>query len=181
MALGLVLLVVAVWALGGFAYRGGDRIARVDPGTTLEVGPYELSFTSATVQHQLSPEKYVVVVTATGRTTKDKTISPTTGESGFLYSKNPTGGEIQTVKSFTFGESTDIILSAHDFTPGLDKIAFTATFDYAQPVAGKLLLVVFDQEFSDIHLFSDDEPTWNRIDTGYSLMLPVQTLPDRKY
>lgn len=179
-ALGLVLVLTAVWALGGFAVRG-DQIARVDAGTTLVVGPYELTFSSASVQHLPSEEKYEVVVAGTGRTTKDKTISPPTGEASFVYTKNPANQETQTVQSFDYGDSTDVILQPDSFTPGLDKIAFSATFDYAQPVSGELTLIVFDQEFSDNYIFSDDEPTWNRIDSGYAMTLPVRTLPDRTY
>jgi hypothetical protein len=180
LALGLVLLLTVVWALGGFEHRG-DRIVPVTVGTTLEVGPYELTFTSATAQRVTAADNYEVVVQGTGRTTKDETIAPTTGDSGFIVAKNPANSEIQTVESFHYGDGTDVTLRAKSFTPGLEPIRFTATFDYTQPVRDSLLLVVFDQDFFDNNIFSDDEPTWNRVDTGYSMKLPVQVLPERDY
>lgn len=180
LALGVVLILTVVWAVGGFEYRG-DRVTKVAAGTTLEVGPYALTFTSATVQRKTSDNTYEVVVTGTGRTTSAKTIAPPTGTSGFISSKSPVTGEIQNVESFRYGDSTEIILRARAFTPGLDPVTFTTTFEYKKPISDQLLLVVFDLEFFDNYIFSDDEPTWNRVNTGHSMVLPLQVLPERKY
>lgn len=179
LAIGLALTLTLVWALGGFGSRR-DEIVAVAPGTNLQVGPYELVFGAATAQHKTSSGTYEVVVTGTGRTTSDTTIAPRTGESGFLRAQSPATGEVQLADSFDYGDSQDVSLRTRAFTPGLAAISFATTFVYEQPVSDELLLEVFDQEFFDNYVFSDDEPAWNTVSTGYSMVLPVTVLPEEK-
>lgn len=180
LGLAVVLILTAVWALGGFRLRH-DRFVTVPAGTTITAGPYELTFTSATSQYRTTSNDYEVVALGTGRTTKDSTIAAPTGDSGFIYAQNPTTKQGQTVRSFNYGDATDPIFKAQSFTPGLAPIRFSASFIFTAPPSDRLVLAVFDQEFADKFVFGDDDPTWNTVRTGHQSTLAVKRLPDRPY
>lgn len=180
LALAVLLLLGVVWALGGFRSRQ-DLFTATTPGTTFTSGPYELSFSSATVQYSSGRKTYAVIAIGTGRTTGDETISPATGSDAFAFAQDLTSREVQPVDAYSYGDSTDIILRAHGFTPGLVPVRFTAKFEFTAQPGDTLRLVVFDQEFGDKSVFGDQDPAWNPVTTGHDLRLPLQRLPDRKY
>lgn len=83
-ALGLVLVLVAaasvIALVGGFAQRTDDRIV-VEPGTVVEVGPYQLELTRATARATIDPvskkiREWEIRVIGTGRTTADVSGNP---------------------------------------------------------------------------------------------------------
>lgn len=179
--LALVLIVAAVWGLGGFRYRQ-DLFTPVEPGAVFTVGPYELAFTEATVQYLTEKRVYEVRAVGTGRTTGEVSIAPSSlAGSSFSYAQDPVSREIHPVETYRYGTGDEIFLRPKAFVPGLAPIPFTAQFEFTGPVSERIRLVLFDQEFSDRSVFGDQDPTWNNRNTGYDLALTVKRLPDSKY
>lgn len=179
--LALVLVVVAVWGLGGFRYRK-DLFTPVDPGAVFTVGPYELSFTEATVQYVLEDKVYEVRAVGTGRTTGEVSIAPSSLEgSSFSYAQDPVSREIHPVDRYVYGTGDEILLRPKAFVPGLGPIPFAAQFEFTGQPGEQIRLVLFDQEFTDESVFGNQDPTWNNRNTGYDLAIPLKRLPDRKY
>lgn len=179
-ALALALVVTVVWGLGGFGYRQ-DRFTRIAPGTTWTTGPYEFTFTEATVQHVLKKDTYDVIAVGTGRTTGDESITLSSGQGSVVAAQDVSTREVQFADDFRYGSSNEIVLRANSFTPGLAPIPFSATFTFTKAPADTLRLVVFDLEFTDNSVFGDQDPSWNAADTGRDLRLPIRQLPDRDY
>lgn len=179
--LALVLVVVAVWGLGGFDRRQ-DLFIPVEPGQVVTVGPYELAFTEATVQYVLEDKVYEVQAVGTGRTTGEESIAPSSlAGSSFSYAQDPISREIQRVDRYRFGPGEEITLRPKAFVPGLGPIPFVAQFKFTARPGERIRLVLFNQEFSDKSVFGNQDPIWNNTNSGYDLALPLTRLPDRKY
>lgn len=176
----LVVVVLAVWGLGGFEQRQ-DRFTRVPAGTALTVGPFELSFAAATVQYVEDKKIYEVVVTGSGRTSEDTTVAPDTGDRGFAYAQDPISRDVQAVDRYDFGESGNIFLTPRAFTPGLASVPIRARFTFGSIGGDSIRLVLFDQEFSNVNVFGEGDPTWHNDRNGHDLVLPLRSLPPRKY
>ena len=174
----LVVLVGVVALLGGFERRT-DLLTPVDPGTVITTGPYEVSLASATLQHRTTSDEWVAVVSGTALTTGDTSIRPPIGSSGFLYARSAAGGEAQPASSIALGDP-DSFQSPGNLTPGLPAVPWTVTFRFPTSPGDRLLVAVFDQEFTTPYLFSDEEG-WRATRKASTMILPLQQLPESKY
>lgn len=180
----LALLVGVVWRLGGFERRT-DVVRNLDVGSTITTGPYELRFTSATVQQRTNlGDKVVwyVMVTGEGRTTGDETIEPSiNGDGSMFVAKDPASGQVQTPRSMTFRPGQGSY--GDGFTPGLPVQPLHVEFEFGdgyQP-APTITFVTFDLQFTDTSLLRNNEPVWNNADTQYRQSLPLKVLPPQIY
>lgn len=175
----LVVVVGVVALLGGFRARS-DLLTPVAAGSLIASGPYEVTLEKATVQHRTSDDDWEVVVSGQARTTGTTSIDPPTGESrGFVYAKDPAGGEVQASDSIFLGGAT-FSDSLADLTPGLPPVPWTVTFDFERAPGAELLFVVFDQEYTSLYIFGD-ELGWRPTNHAATLTLPLQKLDDTKY
>jgi hypothetical protein len=127
----LVLLVVAIWGLGGFKRRT-DLFRTTPPGTLFTTGPYEFRFIEATAQHKRNYDNtfyWEIVVIGEGRTTGKESISPNyMGNSGMFASKDDASQEISMPDSVRMGESRGF--DRHRFTPSLPLSPYSVAFKY---------------------------------------------------
>lgn len=176
----LVLVLLAVWRAGGFEPRR-DTVTPVAPGTTVTAGPYEFTFTHATVQRGtgLSDEvEWQLNAVGRGRTTGDVSIRPPTLDPMFL-SQDPASRQIVVPDSYRHGADETITEGSY-FTPGLPSRIFRVVFrlpsDYTP--GPTVSFVVSDLVFSDQTLLRTGEKSWNTTEAGFRYELPVRRLPD---
>ncbi len=177
--LALVGFLVLVWALGGFGFRQ-DLTTVTAPGAAIATGPYEFSFTEATVQHRRSDDHYRVVVSGQGRTTGDSSIRPATGDSGFLAARGETSREVQPATSVTLGSPDYSSLQLRLFTPGLGAAPVYVGFEFAADPGDRIRMVVFGQKFTTPYVLSD-ERGWQRTRDSHAVVLRLRVLPESKY
>lgn len=178
----LALIVGLVWTAGGFEQRTDVRTT-VAPGSTIETGPYVFTFTSATVQktqnYQDEPV-WSVVVSGTGRTSGDKTLSP--DDQDVFLAKDPGSGVVLEPKAQEFGAETDRSVSGgSQFTPGLPAIPYRLKFEppaTAFEPGRTIQLAVFDLEWRDTSLLQSGDLRWARTDDFYRYELPLRRLAD---
>jgi hypothetical protein len=180
----LLLLGVVVWGLGGFRKRT-DLLRPTPSGTTVNTGPYELTFIEATAQADLDEqgriERWEVIVIGTGRTTGNQTENPRYfGDSSMFAAKDPGTGEIQGADSAALGAEGRFDQRA--FTPGLPPIRYALTFVFSpayqpQPT---VQLAVAGLEFTANYLTSE-EKSWNNAIYGFRYDLPVTVLQPKEY
>ena len=131
--LALVLLVVTIWAFGGFERRT-DALIDTPVGTPVSTGPYEFRFTEVTAQRTKQFDGTIaweLTAIGTGRTTGNTSISPSaTGKYGMFASKDDASGETAEADGDKIG--TDDSYSRHAFTPGLAPIPYTVKFKYRE-------------------------------------------------
>ncbi len=178
----LTVTVAALAATGGFRERA-DLPTPVAPGTTLSTGPYELTFIAATAQRRKdfgdSPY-WEVRVTGTGRTTGEETIAPSLGVRNPMFlARAGAGGEVHDPEGLRWG-TEERISDGDGFTPGLPPVPFSVefTFPEASPPTPTLRFAVFEQEFRDISLLGNQDPTWTNGKRFWVSDLPVRRLPD---
>ena len=174
----LVVLVGVVALLGGFERRT-DLLTPVEPGIVITTGPYEVKLASATLQHRTSADEWVAVVSGTALTTGATSIRPPIGSSGFLYARSAAGGEAQPATSITLGDP-DSVQGPGTLTPGLPAVPWTVTFRFPTSPGDRLLVAVFEQEFTTPYLFSDEEG-WRATSKASTMTLPLEQLPESKY
>lgn len=175
----LGLLVTLVWTAGGFEKRSNNNIL-VEPGTLIESGPFEFTFTGATAQKNRD-EGWTVRVIGSGRTTGESTERPKTGESGAFVARDPKSREIQVPLTPEIGEKVTIESRpvTNHFTPGLPMVPITLELEFTdayEPTAN-LMFLVLQQEFVDNTLTKTGEQTWNIVNSGSVMDLPVTLLP----
>lgn len=177
----LVLLVGLIWVAGGFEQRT-DVKTDVAAGTTLTTGPYELTFTRATIQKtkNYSDELlWTVVVDGTGRTTGDASISPDYDD--MFVAKDAASGVTHEATGQRFGTSDLASRGASFFTPGLPAIPYRVTIEFPagafQPT-DTIQFAVFDLEWRDVSLLGNGDFRWARTSDFYRYELPLQRLPD---
>ena len=176
---GVLVVVVAVVALLGGFERRTDLITPVAVGSVITTGPYEISLTSATLQHRTSEDTWDVVARGTARTTGTTSIAPGTGNNGFLYAKDLGTGESQAVRSVGIGDGSGFNRIAN-LTPGLPAVPVTLTFRFAVEPGDSILLAVFQQEYTTPYLFSD-ELGWRATAEASTMTVPLERLPDAEY
>lgn len=176
----LALLVGLVWAAGGFDYRT-DLATRIAPGQTFTNGPYELTFTSATVQKTKNfddQQVWTVVVNGTGRTTGDESIDP---DDDLFVVKDARSGAYQE-KS----EEQDLGVQrsgsgGSSFTPGLAPVPYRLVYEF--PVAAfapdsTIIFVAWQLEWRDTSLLQVGSYEWASTRQYYRMDLPLKRLPD---
>lgn len=177
-AAGLVVVVGVVALLGGFERRT-DLITPVAVGSVITTGPYEITLTSATLQHTTSQDEWEVVAHGTARTTGTTSIAPATGDNGFFYAKDLGTGEAQPLASVALGESSSYE-HLDNLTPGLPAVPMTLTFRFEGQPGDSIVLAVFQQEYTTPYLFSD-ELGWRATSAASTMTVPLERLPDTKY
>ena len=127
----LALVVGLVWAAGGFEYRD-DLEMRVDPGTTFATGPYVFTFAAATIQRTKNykdEQIWTLVVTGTGRTTAEESMSP--DYDSLFIAKDIASGAYREAERQQFGaEESRGSSGGANFTPGLSAIPYRVTFEF---------------------------------------------------
>ena len=175
--LALVLLVVAVWAFGGFERRT-DILKTMPPSTLFTTGPYEFRFTEATAQHWTDYDGAVywkVVMVGEGRTTGKESITPSyMPNTGMFISKDDVTQQISQPELTRLGEED---FSRSHFTPGLPLIPYSVIFKYDDRYrpGPTIRFVVWDVVYGK-HFIASDEEGWHNGATGYQLYLPVRVL-----
>ena len=124
-ALALVLVIAAIWGLGGFERRT-DLLRNVAPGPLITTGPYAFRFTEATAQAKTDTAGAItgweIVMIGEARITEDTSVSPDAlGNDGMLVSKDDASGEIAVPYSTNHGR--DQSYERNQLTPGLPLIA----------------------------------------------------------
>ncbi len=181
----LVALLATVWRLGGF--REQQRPFQiVAPGTPINAGPFELTFTEATARHKLRNDyrapSWEITVIGAGRTTGEETISPEIGGTGsMLLARDQTTGEVKYPESQRFGDGG----SSNGFTPGLPPVRYTVTFEFEEGFrpADTLRIAVADQIYGNRSLIKtgdDDEKEWHNARDGWRMELPLSELAPLK-
>lgn len=176
--LALVVLIGAVWALGGFAERD-DRVTDMARGKTFSNGPFEFSFDRATVQEADGYGDYKriqkVVVTGTIRNTGDTAISPS---GDWFLARARHGTHVEEGKLAGIGDS-DLFDAPDDVTPGLPATKLTVNFEFPPTFDdATLIFVVGELSYGTHSYFSDDDNQY--WDTGggnaYRMLLPITRL-----
>ena len=127
--LAVVVLVGAVFAFGGFKQRN-DTITDVELGQTFTNGPYELSFSSATVQQTEGFGKYKriqkVIVTGRMRNNADTAASP---NQDWFLARGVRDSNVQTGDSCNIGKP-DQFGGPQDVTPGVPPVQVNVQFEF---------------------------------------------------
>jgi hypothetical protein len=179
LVVGLAAVLALVWGLGGFQRRT-DLLQVTPPGTTISVGPYELTFTEVTAQRTTGFDDRVtwkVTAVGTGRTTGDESLAPRYSDGATFASKDTRSGVVQEPTGVRYGEARSFTDGAH-FTPGLPPVPILVDFSYPDSYRpdATLRFVVFQLEFVDNSLIGDQDPTWNKTNHGFDYRLPVRVL-----
>jgi hypothetical protein len=178
--LALVLLVVAVWAFGGFDKRT-DLLKTTPPGTLITTGPYEFRFTEATAQRKkdfAGGFHWELVVIGEGRTTGKESISPSyVGNGGMFVSKDDASQEVVLPDSVRMGHNLGF--DRHRFTPGLALSAYAVVFKYKDSYRpGPTIRFAVSELVYGKHLLTSEEEGWHNGTYGYQFYLPVRVLPE---
>jgi hypothetical protein len=183
MLVALALLVATVWAFGGFRKRT-DILRPVPPGQPFTSGPYEFSFSGATVQQIKKSDgslSWKVKVLGQGRTTGKEAMSLThvESENGIFVLKDPSTGQIVVPDGEQFG--IDDSFNRHNFTPGLPPIAYTLSFtlDGRYQPGRFLQFAALDLVYGS-HYLTTEEKAWHNGTYATKILLPVRLLPAQK-
>jgi hypothetical protein len=180
----LALLVCGVWGFGGFKKRT-DIQRQIAPGQAFTTGPYEFSFTEATVQQT---EKYgikggwEVIALGQGRTTGKESISPSfiEGDSGMFALKDPGTGRVAMPFVQRFGNEKDF--KRRDFTPGLPPVPYALIFQLdANYRPGPVLRFGVSDLIYGSHFLTTEEKVWHNGTYLNHVVLPVRVLPPSQY
>lgn len=178
----LALVVGLVWAAGGFEYRD-DLETEVAAGATFETGPYVFTFTAATIQktqNYKDEQIWTLVVSGTGRTTADESLSPDYRD--LFVAKDVPSGAYREAEGQQFGaESSGGSSGGSHFTPGLPAIPYRVTFEF--PVSDfepgtSILFVTWELEWRDTSLLQVGDFRWAPTSHYSRTELPLRRLAD---
>lgn len=182
--LALALLVGVVQLAGGFERRT-DRFDPVAPGASVVTGPYELSFSEATVQPREDSNgrrtEWELTVLGQARLTGDEAMAPTVYGSDSVFAlKDPGSGQTYPPSGADLGDDP-AGFSVHDreeLTPGLPPIGYRLSFDLPPDFRPppRVRLAVDEVVYEATYLVSD-EKAWDGTGSGWVLDLPVRVLP----
>lgn len=176
--LAVIVLIGSVWALGGFNDRD-DTLTKVAAGKTFSNGPYEFSFSRATVQETEGYGKYKriqkVVVTGTIRNVGDQADSPS---GDWFVARGLNSSHVETGQSAMIGDP-DQFNAPEDVTPGLPAVPVSVDFEFPPTFDDKTLVFGVGELSYGTHSYysGDDNQFW---DTGsgnvFRLQLPITRL-----
>jgi hypothetical protein len=176
----VALVVGLVWAAGGFAYRD-DLATTIQPGERFTNGPYEFTFSTATIQKTKDykdQQIWSVVVIGTGRTTGDTSISP--DRDLFVVKDAGSGSYQEKTERQEFGaERTGGNGSL--FTPGLPAIPYRLVYQFpvsAFEPGSTVIFVSWQLEWRDTSLLQVGDYRWASTHDYFRLDLPLKRLPD---
>jgi hypothetical protein len=178
----LVLLVIAVWGLGGFKKRT-DLLKTTPPGTLFSTGPYEFRFTEATAQHKRKYDgtfSWEIVMIGEGRTTGTESSSPKyVGDSGMFVSKDDVTQQVASPDRVRMGEGDNF--ERGQFTPGLPLSPYAVVFKYPDTYRpGPTIRFGVAELVYGRHYLASEEKTWHNGTYIYLLHLPVRVLPSEE-
>jgi hypothetical protein len=178
--LALVLLIVGIWAFGGFKRRT-DLFKTAAPGSSFTTGPYEFRFTEATAQHKkdygADTPYWEVIIIGEGRTTGKESISPNiTGDGGMFATKDEVSQEIEVPQSAQLGEGRSF--DRHRFTPGLPLSPYSIVFKFKDTYrpGPTIRFAVFELVYGQ-HYIASEEGGWHNGTRARQFYLPVRVLP----
>lgn len=177
--LALIVLIGSVWALGGFGDRN-DTVTKIGIGKTFVNGPYEFSFSKATVQETAGYGKHKriqkVVVTGTARNLGDKAMSPLYR---WFLARGKHGTRVETSQTAMVGDPGQFY-APDDVTPGLPAAPLNVTFEFPPTFDDETLIFAVGELTYGNHSYfsSGDDQSW---DTGngnvFRVQLPLTRLP----
>lgn len=178
----LVVLTGVLWLAGGFERRT-DLQTVIAPGTTITTGPYELTFTSATVQRTQGyrqEEVWEVVIAGSGRVTGDEALAPSS-LNWFMTARDPGSRTALEPAGQDFGPDSRSGGTGQHFTPGLAPIPYRLSFEFPGEIAAPttVQLAVWELEYRDSTLLKTGYRDWapgQRFSTYDDL--PAERLPD---
>jgi hypothetical protein len=184
--LAVVVIIAAVWALGGFDRRR-DQVQDVATGSPVVQGPLTLTFTRATVQEANGYGQYKriqkIVAYGTARNTWTESFDP---QSDWFIARDPNSDLVETGQLFKIVRGDDVIFDAPDtLAPGLP--AQPVSVEFEMPPTFKpgrsFVFGVAKVDFGNHSFFtSSDEETWDDSGTAYRMRLPLQVLkPEPTY
>lgn len=179
----VVLVLLAVWALGGFRDRQ-DQATVLQPGEHFTNGPYVLTLDRATIQRKKGygddPVIQEVVVHGTARNTWTEATRP---DGDWFAATNDHRTEIVDgeVASIDYGDDAPSDTPS-DLTPGLPAIPITIDFEFAekfQPEHKSIMLAMSEIDYRNHSVWTtSDEETWGPNNNGvFRVRLPVTVLP----
>lgn len=176
--LALIVLIGAVWALGGFNDRN-DTVTRIAAGKVFTNGPFEFSFTRATVQKTEGYGKYKwiqkVVVIGTVRNIGDKAISP---DGTWFVARGQHSAHVETAQTAPIGDPQQFN-APDDVTPGLPAVRLSVDFEFPPTFDDtSLVLAVGHLTYGSHSYFSSGSDQFWDIGDGkaFRLQLPITRL-----
>lgn len=177
--LAVVVLVAGIWALGGFKVRT-DTDQHVQPGESIESGPYEFVFSKATAQKNTSSDgevSWMVLVHGTARTTGDESIYP---KNSMFAAKDPETVEQPDAGDTEIGtEGTGT--HASYLTPGLPLVPYRVQFEFSEHFkpTDRILFAAYRLQEGNALLLDTGEKSWNNTRYAYRYDLPITVLPEK--
>lgn len=181
--LAIVVLVGSVVAFGGFKQRN-DTITDIKLGQTFTNGPYELRFSTATVQETEGFGKYKriqkVVVSGTMRNTGDKADSPSYD---WFLARGVHDTRVQSGDSTNIGRPGQFD-APQDVTPGLPPVRVNVQFEFPPTFADTELVFAMRQLTYGTHSYfgGNADQFW---DAGgpdlFRLRMPLKRLAAEQY
>ena len=141
-------------------------------------------FRSATAERQPATSyrkgSVKVIVSGTGRTTGNETITPSVGPDGMFIAYDKATAKTYDSDSQQFGQG-----GPSGFTPGLPAIPYQVEFSLPGTYrpGDTISFGVIAQRYRSTALIKTDdaeEKGWHNDDRGYQLVLPLTVLPDAK-
>lgn len=172
----LAAIIAAVFGAGGFEARR-DLILSRQPGSVLEIGPYEIVVHHAEVQRIQEYDdtwywEYRVIGSITN--TWHESVSFRSGEFGWIAFREPRSGEI--VSPNGFRTSSDAVA----LVPATGAPMAAEWWERMESEPSAYLLVGFlDLEYTDNSLLGFGSRVWNPTDLSYQVWVPVIRLPDQ--
>lgn len=181
--LAVVLVIATVWALGGFDYRD-DKITDVAAGTKFEDGPFEFTFTTATIQLKEQFDDTMineVSVYGTVRNTWDEALD---ADSDWFLIADPSGGDPKGATSANIFRKGDVPDAPSMVAPGLAAVDYQVQFelDKSTKAPKQITFGVGKLSYGNNSVFStSNEETWDA-DNGElnRIHVPLKVLPADK-
>lgn len=181
--LAVVVLIAAVFALGGFKQRN-DTITDIKLGQTFSNGPYELKFSSATVQESEGFGKYKriqkVVVSGTMRNTGDKAASPSYD---WFIARGVHDTRTQPGDSTNIGQPGQFD-APQDVTPGLPPVRINVQFEFPPTFSDTELMFGMRQLTYGTHSYfgGNADQYWDAGGSNlFRLRMPLKRLAAEQY
>ncbi|WP_091525698.1 hypothetical protein [Microlunatus soli] len=179
----IVLVLVAIWALGGFRTRQ-DRATVLQPGQHFTNGAYVLTLDRATVQRKkgYGDDPYIqeLVVHGTAKNIWTETARP---DGRWFLATNDHQSSIKEgeLVSIDYGDDAPSD-TPDDLTPGLPAMPITVDFEFAdtfRPEHKSIIVAMRGIDYSNHSVTTtSDEKTWGPSNNGsFRVRLPVTVLP----
>lgn len=178
-ALALAVVVVAVWLLGGFNQAKG-RLMILPAGTTVAMGPMEMSLTSATARQSVG-SGWSVEVLGRCRNVTDKVVDGIANRlaRNAFGLQDPRTATVYDEALINFGSSTWLD-GEESLNPGLPPTACVLSFtlDESFEPADFVWVGISEVEFIDASLTGTGDLAWSATRTGYRFAVPLSVIAE---